>query len=456
MSINFSEVFASPRLPTPRPSGRAPPPGSRRDGGAATSSSDGCRASPVASALHTAERDINLDDDLNALLQLAGTTTPGGRTMTFMSPLLTSSLRRAASAQPGGDGVGGGEPPSSLQLPIISGSSMGEPGSSRRKMVRNGAGISPPHLSIRSRSAGSQEGHGSPLKPPPSSKKKSKKRKSPAAAGGPPDRHSQQQQHPGYAHANMSHYGHPHAANHGYYHHPGYHAAAAAGSHLHHMTYPSAPPHPAPQQHYAYSEQRQGTTPAAAAPSPIIEAPPPKSSRKKKDSRRSKSSSSSKSKAASKTPSKAPAAEGRPATPANSNKRVRKSSSKSASSAKKPKTAAAPDPAERERITAAIYAVNAVYGDGTEKDKKLAAATLRGVTMRPSGKWQAQLYYAGKSRYIGVFDSKEKASLAYEVAREVLKSEKDGDGPANAEETDRNVALARKAAFAGVTEHAGK
>jgi hypothetical protein len=96
-----------------------------------------------------------------------------------------------------------------------------------------------------------------------------------------------------------------------------------------------------------------------------------------------------------------------------------------------------------------------VYGDGAEKDKKLAATQLRGVTMRPSGKWQAQLYYAGKSRYIGVFDSKEKASLAYEIAREVLKTDKGEEGPSTAEETDRNVALARKAAFAGITEHTG-
>jgi len=69
---------------------------------------------------------------------------------------------------------------------------------------------------------------------------------------------------------------------------------------------------------------------------------------------------------------------------------------------------------------------------------------------------QAQLYYSGKSRYIGVFDSKEKASLAYEIAREVLNTDKDKPGPANAEETDRNVTLARKAAFAGVSEHAAK
>ncbi len=69
---------------------------------------------------------------------------------------------------------------------------------------------------------------------------------------------------------------------------------------------------------------------------------------------------------------------------------------------------------------------------------------------------QAQVYYAGKSRYIGVFDSKEKASLAYEIAREVLKTDNDDSAPSNAEETERDVNLARKAAFAGVNELPGK
>ena len=70
-------------------------------------------------------------------------------------------------------------------------------------------------------------------------------------------------------------------------------------------------------------------------------------------------------------------------------------------------------------------------------------------------KQQAQLYYSGKSRYIGVFDSKEKASLAYEIVREVLKTDKGGEGPKSAEEADRNVVLARKAAFAGIDAHTG-
>lgn len=62
---------------------------------------------------------------------------------------------------------------------------------------------------------------------------------------------------------------------------------------------------------------------------------------------------------------------------------------------------------------------------------------------------QAQLYYSGKSRYIGVFDSREKAALAYEIAREVLKEEKN-DGPIPPDVIEKNVSLARKAAFAGV------
>ena len=47
----------------------------------------------------------------------------------------------------------------------------------------------------------------------------------------------------------------------------------------------------------------------------------------------------------------------------------------------------------------------------------------RGVTPRPSGEYQTQLYFAGKSRYIGIFDNKGKASLAYEIALKLLKAD---------------------------------
>ena len=63
---------------------------------------------------------------------------------------------------------------------------------------------------------------------------------------------------------------------------------------------------------------------------------------------------------------------------------------------------------------------------------------------------QAQLYYAGQSRYIGVFESREKATLAYEIAREILKGGKSPSAPGEAAE--KAVEAARKAAFEGVNE----
>jgi hypothetical protein len=111
------------------------------------------------------------------------------------------------------------------------------------------------------------------------------------------------------------------------------------------------------------------------------------------------------------------------------------------------------DTAERQKAAAKILSVNAAAGGKNDSAAALAAAILRGVTMRPSGKWQAQLYFAGKSRYIGVFDSREKAALAYEIAREKLKAEKSSDGtPLSPKTTENAVNAARKAAFDGVNE----
>lgn len=365
MSINFSEVFASPRLPTPRP--RQTPSRYESRGEEGAPSSDGCQSSPVASALHSAERDINLDDDLNALLQLAESATPGGRpSMAFMSPLLTNSLRRASDASRNGD------PPSSLQLPIIRGSS-----------VSSGGGGGAPQLAIRSMSSGS----GSPIKS--SLKSKSKKRKLPDE-----EYHGQEQQHPvGYTHPSMMHYRHPLTANpapaaadahHGYYHHPGY------GSH-HGYAYPPAG-HAAPQQHYAYLDL---PPPASASRSPTDEPSPVKSSKKAGSSSsghvKSKSSrppkSATKAKAASPVPSSAGPKRGRKSSP-----KPFGDGSGSGGGAPPTKTKhALSDPADKDRITAAIFAVNAVYGDGSEKERKLKEATLRGVTQRPSKKWVSSL-----------------------------------------------------------------
>jgi len=80
-----------------------------------------------------------------------------------------------------------------------------------------------------------------------------------------------------------------------------------------------------------------------------------------------------------------------------------------------------------------------------KKAKALADTLPRGITVRPSGKWQVQLYYAGKSRYIGVFDSKLDAAVAYELARECFSSFKNGDP--SPEQAKKNVELMRTAAF---------
>ena len=68
----------------------------------------------------------------------------------------------------------------------------------------------------------------------------------------------------------------------------------------------------------------------------------------------------------------------------------------------------------------------------------------RGVTMTSSGKWASQLYYAGKSRYIGIFNSTNDASAAYERARECSRSLENGD--LSPEQIEENVKLICKTA----------
>lgn len=44
----------------------------------------------------------------------------------------------------------------------------------------------------------------------------------------------------------------------------------------------------------------------------------------------------------------------------------------------------------------------------------------KGVTVRPSGRWQSQVYYKGHSRYLGVFSDSREAALAWILAKELL------------------------------------
>lgn len=98
-----------------------------------------------------------------------------------------------------------------------------------------------------------------------------------------------------------------------------------------------------------------------------------------------------------------------------------------------------------------LLAEKRTRGPSKIKDRKPRESSghIRGVTQRPSGKWQAQLYFAGKSRYIGVFDSREKANLGYEIAREYLHSHFSGTHYSDAEKCMNE---ARKMAFEGVKD----
>jgi len=63
---------------------------------------------------------------------------------------------------------------------------------------------------------------------------------------------------------------------------------------------------------------------------------------------------------------------------------------------------------------------------------------------------QAQVYYGGKSQYIGVFDTKVEASLAYEIARKLLHHDPDEVVSPSGEEIKANIGLARKAGSMGI------
>ena len=306
VSIDFTKVFATPRLPTPRLSktaGSAP----KKD-----------IQTPVLSSM---ERNI-IDEDLNAMLQLAETTPSGTRSMGFMSPLLTNSLRKMGGMK---SDHHPDENLSDLQLPIISGRSSA-----------NGMMISP-QLAVRSSSNA------------PDKSKGGKKRKS-----GWEEHHS----YPQPPHSSMLHYHHQGIPPpHGYYPHPpGY---PMTFTHAHHPHYPA---------HAQYSGKDGG----------------------KADKSRRKAAKTAKSVI------KRAIADDGSFTPSPPNKKPRKSPTKPRRP--KSKNALPDDPAERERVASAIRAVNASAGGKNDKAAELAAAIMRGVTCRPSGKWV-------RSKLLTLFDT---------------------------------------------------
>lgn len=69
-----------------------------------------------------------------------------------------------------------------------------------------------------------------------------------------------------------------------------------------------------------------------------------------------------------------------------------KKAKKSSPPKKKNKSPQLTDKAERQKAAATIQAVNAASGGKNDKAAALAAAILRGVTMRPSGKWVSRKF----------------------------------------------------------------
>lgn len=92
-----------------------------------------------------------------------------------------------------------------------------------------------------------------------------------------------------------------------------------------------------------------------------------------------------------------------------------------------------------------LSALKTTSKNATAQDKSHHSVTYgqRGVTMRASTKWQVQYFYFGKSRYIGVFESKTRALVAYETIREILQNS--GRKPLSEEEAKSNIDAAKKA-----------
>ena len=53
----------------------------------------------------------------------------------------------------------------------------------------------------------------------------------------------------------------------------------------------------------------------------------------------------------------------------------------------------------------------------------------KGVTVRPSGRWQSQVYYNGASRYLGVYSDSNEAAMAWIIAKQILTETNDRGAP---------------------------
>jgi len=418
--MNYNDVFASPRENREARPGNLPYLGDSPTKRKSTAKKDGNVDA------HMAERDLMEDDDLSVLLQLASHNTPGrsreGGPHVFRSP----QPRQTAGYQAHQDAAGSNLP--GLQLPVIGGRGEGSAKLSRKPGSRDQGGTSddfkPPQLAIRSSSSGGSKeiylGGSKPSanddtakpasKPAATGEKKkvagtqkpgkvgtSKKnsRKTPSHAmppypypdqphmsyypmppgmppggsmrvvvGGPPPMppsvrssgKGSPPRHPGSPSRRPPYPMHPGQGDGRY---PGmpppYHGHG--GYPPPHMSGMGMPP-PHYPGHYPPPPHHPGHLPLYPH-HPVVE---------------------KKAKAKAKASTKRPAAQ----TTKSPAKKAKKSPAKTS---KKKSKMTAPTQHEKQKATAKIQAVNAASGGKNDKAAALAAAILRGVTMRPSGKW---------------------------------------------------------------------
>ena len=416
--INYNDVFASPNpllddTPVKRLAKRP-----------ASGTQQGSKTDPSLDAVHQlAERDLMQDEDLSVLLQLAGGNTPKNASTVAQG----GHVFRGAGARNEGDSSS-----NRLQLPII-GDRGGDTSSARlsRKSFSRDHGDSEsfggPSLGIRKSASGPPASEMFPDKQstlsqhPGASKPAGTSNNSTAAQSAPAGAHPYP---PAHAHSypprppDQSAYAYPSMPPHGM--RPsgrmsvvvggpppssrGPKSSPATSRHMtpashRHPSYSQAgaypPPgmaYPHPHGHYAHHPHHAGAHPYHphyGAP-PRHPHPPHPSHMPMYGAQQSHSKMSAspnkKLKAAVKPGAKPPLAAKRPSIGSDGGKPPKKQK-KSPGNKKKNKSPQLTDRADRQKAAQTIAAVNAASGGKNDKAAALAAAILRGVTMRPSGKW---------------------------------------------------------------------
>jgi len=480
--INYKNIFDSPagRHLTTGAGGRAAPYMGSRSGKKGKKAAD----ATTLEAVHMAERDLMEDEDLSVLLQLASAATPRGHPAHARYGQMT------------------GEAPSNLQLPVIGKGGPTHASGSPSKLVARKDALPPgsasrhpgqPRHAEHFRPPALPSGSGPGSKGGASSVKGSSKgdKKTPSPTNGeqgsrPADVHGYHPFHSGAHPAFMGHYPMgpggwkpgagpppPHARGQPPYGVPPPGSGSkekGQGAPHRHMYHPNFPPHmayhmmhfpPQPNARHPMNAAAYGSPPKtkegnsskakggkSSSSSPNSNAPSkfsPTTAHKPKPKEKTKASAATTTAKRKSTsggqPAPATAKKNKPSSPKKKSKSSRKTAGHTSGSG------GSSSLADRQKTSKSAATISAIAGGKNKEAAALAAAILRGVTMRPSGKWQAQMYFAGKSRYIGVFDTREKAALAYEIARAKLQKAK-----ASNNNTEDAVNEARKAAFDGVNE----